>query len=94
MTPIGERLMAQIRSATADKFLKNILPIMCFLYTFRDDSDFISKVKANLANPPQFSDTFFELKCLNHFYKNGFYFQYASVKMPPWLKFMCKTSTS
>lgn len=76
MTPIGERLMAQIRSAKADEFLKDILPIICFLCAFRDDNDFISKVKANLTNPPQFSDTFFELKCLNHFHRNGFFFQY------------------
>jgi hypothetical protein len=76
MTPIGEILMAQIRSAEADKFLKDILPIIYFLYAFRDDNDFISKVKANLTNPPQFSDTFFELKCLNHFHRNGFSFQY------------------
>jgi len=78
MTPIGERLMAQIRGAEADKFLKNILPIICFLYTFRDDSDFMVKVKTNLTNLPQFNDTFFELKCLNHFHRNGFSFQYES----------------
>ena len=34
------------------------------------------KVKTNLANLPQFDDTFFELKCLNHFHRNGFPFQY------------------
>ena len=76
MTPMGERLMAQIRGAEADMFLKNILPIICFLYTIRDDSDFMVKVKTNLANLPQFDDTFFELKCLNHFHRNGFSFQY------------------
>lgn len=76
MTPIGERLMAQIRGAIAGKFLSDILPIIRFLYTFRGDNDFISKVKTNLTNPPQFNDTFFELRCLNHFHKNGFIFQY------------------
>jgi len=76
MTPIEERLIALIRRGEADKFLKNILPIICFLHTFRDDHDFMDKFKTRLANPPQFADTFFELKCLNHFHKNGFSFQY------------------
>jgi len=76
MTPIEERLIALIRRGVTYSFLKNILPIICFLYTFRDDSDFMDKVKTNLTNLPQFNDTLFELKCLNHFHKNGFFFQY------------------
>lgn len=57
-------------------FLKNILPIIYFLYTFRGDSNFMVKVKTNLENLPQFDDTLFELKCLKHFHGNGFSFQY------------------
>lgn len=34
------------------------------------------KVKTNLTNPPQFDDTLFELKCLDHFQRNGFSFNY------------------
>lgn len=76
MTPIGVKLMAQIRAWIAYGFVKDILPIICFLYTLKDDSDFMIKIKTNLANLPQFDDTFFELKCLNHFHRNGFSFQY------------------
>lgn len=57
-------------------FLKKLLPIICFLYTLRDDSDFMVKLKTNLANLPQFDDTFFELECLKYFHRNGFSFQY------------------
>ena len=65
-----------IRHGVAENFLANTLPIICFLYAFRHDNDFIGKVKGNLTNTPQFSDTLFELKCLYHFNKNGFFFQY------------------
>ena len=76
MTPIGETLMAQIRGGQADRFLNHILPIIYFLNTFRDDTEFTGKIKANLANQSQFNDTFFELQCLNHFHRNGCSFQY------------------
>jgi len=76
MTPLEEKLIDLIRAGQADKFLNNILSIIFFLYSFKDDSSFINKVKANLANPPQFNDTFFELNCLNIFHRNGFSFQY------------------
>ena len=76
MTSIGDTLMAQIRDAQADRFLTDVLPIICFLYTFRDDTKFTDKIKANLANQSQFNDTFFELKCLSNFHRNGWSFQY------------------
>ncbi len=76
MTPIDEKLVAMIRHGQTEKFLENILPIICFLYNFRGDKEFISKVKTNITNPTQFNDTFFELKCLNNFHKNGYSFQY------------------
>lgn len=75
-TPLEERLMTMIRRGVTEKFLANTLPIICFLYDFRHDNDFIDKVKGNLANTPQFGDTLFELNCLRHFHNNGFLFQY------------------
>ena len=64
MTSIDERLVVMIRRGQTEKFLENILTIICFLYNFRGDKEFISKVKTNITNPTQFNDTFFELKCL------------------------------
>jgi len=76
MTPIEEGLIAMIRRGVAYNFLENTLPVISFLYAFEDNNDFICKVKTNLTNTPQFSDTLFELKCLSHFHRNGFNFQY------------------
>jgi len=78
MTPLEEQLVDMIRRGQTDEFMQDILPILCFLYTFRGNIDFISRVKTNLANIPQFGDTLFELNCLNRFHKNGFSFQYES----------------
>ena len=75
-TPLEERLATMIRRGVTENFLANTLPIICFLYGFRHDNDFIGKVKRNLRNTSQFNDTLFELKCLRHFHKNGFLFQY------------------
>lgn len=76
VTPLEEKLIDMIRAGQADKFINNILSIIFFLYNFKDDNGFINRVKANLANPPQFNDTFLELNCLNIFHRNGFFFQY------------------
>jgi hypothetical protein len=53
-----------------------ILPAVHFLYTLRGNARFIEKVGSNLANLPQFNDTLFELRCLEHFTRNGFDFEY------------------
>jgi len=76
VTPIEEQLVSMIRAGQTDQFMQNILPIICFLHASRSNLGFIDKVKANLANPPQFDDTLFELKCLSQFHRNGFSFQY------------------
>jgi hypothetical protein len=72
MSPIHVRP----KMAVVYNFLRDILPIIHFLYTFRTDNDFIVKIKTNLLNLPQFDDTLFELSCLKRFYENGFSFEY------------------
>ena len=57
-------------------FLEDILPIMHFLYQFKDKKRFIKAIRINLNNLKQFSNTIFELQCLNQFNKNGFNFVY------------------
>jgi len=57
-------------------FFKEILPLASFLYKFRDNNDFINKIKNNISNLKQFDDTIFELKCLRQFNENGCNFIY------------------
>ena len=61
-TQLDEGLVAMIRRGEAKIFLENTLPITMFLHAFKNDHDFIHKIKTRLTNPPQFGDTPFELK--------------------------------
>ncbi|MFC1993103.1 hypothetical protein ACFLV3_04775 [Chloroflexota bacterium] len=76
ITAIGAVRPSQIRAWEAFGFIRDILPIACFLYALKDDLKFLAKVKTKLANLPQVNDTFFELKCLSRFITNGFAFEY------------------
>jgi hypothetical protein len=72
LTPIYVRP----NQAVGYSFIGVILPLVSFLYKFRENTDFSNKIKVNLSNLAQFNDTVFELRCLKQFCENGYHFQY------------------